>query len=152
MLFNIFMLYCRQRISRLWQPDCISSIRWTKKRGNSILKAVRKGYNIEETLALQKKRYHSLSPQHRLTFNLISGPESDIKAKLLLQEALEDLPRDGGRLSYATSKSGWQELHDEQTLNRPGQDESSQSCTWWRGYYSASNGGKGKIRKDNTSG
>ncbi|KAF7852596.1 uncharacterized protein EAF02_012183 [Botrytis sinoallii] len=76
------------------------------KFGASILKAVREGHNIEEeTLALQTKRYRSLYPLHRLTYNLISGTESSIKAKLLLQEALEGLPRgDGGRRRYATSR------------------------------------------------
>ncbi|KAF7936430.1 uncharacterized protein EAE98_002649 [Botrytis deweyae] len=33
-----------------------------------------------------------------------------------------------------------------------GEKESSQSYTRWRGHYSASNGSKGEIRKDNTSG
>lgn len=33
-----------------------------------------------------------------------------------------------------------------------GEKESSQSYTRWRGHYSAWNGSKGEIRKDNTSG
>ncbi|TGO33897.1 hypothetical protein BHYA_0222g00070 [Botrytis hyacinthi] len=61
------------------------------------------GPNIEEeTLALQTKRYRSLYPLHGMTYNLISGAEGFIKAKLLLQEALEGLPRgDGRRCRYA---------------------------------------------------